>query len=131
MHFFNLKRTKVNSSKYSMNFVRDQMWADFIIYEGIKPLRKKGKKNFRFSIRWLIKKYVSLFIFRIFWIIIPLVMLAFASVLIHLLAEVYFENAFIMNQAKPLFTSQTGFPAITICPNEAILPAKVTRLVEK
>lgn len=68
--------------------------------------------------------------FRIFWIIVPLIMLVIAGVLIHLLAKVYDDNAVFINRGHPIFTSQIGFPSITICPNESVLPFKIRKLVQ-
>lgn len=79
----------------------------------------------------LISKWINfLFIFRAFWIIIQLIMLVFAGVLIHLLIKVYEENASFITRGNPIFVSQMAFPAVTICPNQAVLPAKISRLVQ-
>lgn len=57
-------------------------------------------------------------------------MFAFAVVLIHLLIEVYENNASFITRGNPIFVSQMAFPAVTICPNQAVLPSKISRLVQ-
>lgn len=57
-------------------------------------------------------------------------MLVFAGVLIYLLDDAYDNNGTFINLYRPKFTSQGGFPGVTICPNEPVLLQKISRLVE-
>lgn len=57
-------------------------------------------------------------------------MIVLTGVLIQLLAEVYDDNAIFINRGSPIFTSQVEFPSVTICPNDAVIPKKVRRLIE-
>lgn len=67
---------------------------------------------------------------RFFWICVLLAMVVFAGILINLLSLVYASNATLISSNKPIFASQIGFPAITLCPKDQIISSKIAKFVE-
>lgn len=121
--------------KTSMSCLIESFYSfvDLSKINGLYYLRRNPKKNIRWKIGNLksINSLINSKNCRYIWTLISMLILAFAGILIHLMAKNFFQNPTLISHATPMSLMTIPFPAITICPSDAMSPIKLDTFLEK